>query len=203
MRITESRLRRVIRQVIREGFGDGDMTPESSLERNRRIEQQAFYNSPNQKKMRMGQERARKRDHLKRQKEYRKAVVNILVECSLPEVRESLENYNFNANHPHHKSIDTSTYKVHAQLTTQDRPVGIIDNLAYGVADCFGLLEEFLNDDDVNSQFYDAVDCAVKNADKHHGINCLFSAEPYGDIKLDKELFLQYLCDEKSTMSFA
>ena len=61
MRITESRLRKVIRQVIREGFGDYDATPESSLERNRRIEQQAFYNSPNQKKMRMGEERLRRR----------------------------------------------------------------------------------------------------------------------------------------------
>ncbi len=61
MRITESRLRQVIRQVIKEGFGDYDATPESSLERNRRIEQQAFYDSPNQKKMRMGEERLRRR----------------------------------------------------------------------------------------------------------------------------------------------
>ena len=57
MRITERRLRKIIRQVIREGFGDGDMTSASDTQRNRRIEKQSQHDSPIMQRQRAGQER--------------------------------------------------------------------------------------------------------------------------------------------------
>ena len=87
MRITERHLRKVIRQVIKEGFGDGDMTSMSDMERNSRIEKQSQYDSSIMQRQRAGQARKLEEDLQKIKSEICEALKSADVQSALTSIK--------------------------------------------------------------------------------------------------------------------
>ncbi len=196
MRITESRLRRIIRQVIREGFGDGDMTPESSLERNRRIERQSQHDSPIMQRQRAGQERKSRADQQQRIQSYKDLVVKMLKLCQSN--RAELESCNIRKDLAF--TDDPFEYNSFQINNFTDSEAEGCRNIAEDICGCLGLEWNKMDDDSIDA-LTDAVIYALERADQLHGQHsCLEMVNPpntgpYILELIDQEKLVDSLCD--------
>ena len=199
MRITEKRLRRVIRQVIKEAAGDYDATDMSSRIRNKSVEDK-YAGSYTDRRMAKAQARQAQQQQAMAQQQgmqsYRGLVVKMLKLCQSS--RAELKSCSIRKDLAF--TDDPFEYNSFQINDFTDSEAEGCRNIAEDICGCLGLEWSELDDDSIDA-LTDAVLYALEHADHMHGQHsCLEminppNTGPYILELIDQEKLVDSLCN--------